>query len=62
MTKQQMQEPGKNPLENAIKGGKYITEIDRQKDAEKLENEQAQHIVQTMQHVEPFGDIPDENQ
>jgi hypothetical protein len=36
-----MQEPGKNPLENAIKGGKYITENDRQKDAEKLENEQA---------------------
>jgi hypothetical protein len=36
-----MQEPGKNPLENAINGGKYITENDRHKDVEKEENEQA---------------------
>ena len=41
MTKQQMQEPGKNPLENAINGGKYITENDRHKDVEKHETAQA---------------------
>lgn len=58
MTKQQMQEPGKNPLENAINGGKYITQNDRNNDVEKMEKEQAQQIVQHMQHVEPFGDLP----
>jgi hypothetical protein len=61
MTKQQMQEPGKNPLENAINDNKYITDHDRLKDQEKMDNVHAQQIVQTMQYVEPFGDIPDMN-
>ena len=59
MNKQQEQEPGKNLLENAINGGKYITENDRHNDKEKEEDAHAQQIVQTMQYVEPFGEIPE---
>lgn len=44
----------------AIESGKYVTEKDRVRDIEAVEEQQAQHIVNTMQNVEPFGDIPPE--
>ena len=47
-----------NEMFAAIESGKYVTEKDRVRDIQAEEEMHAKHIVQTMQNVEPFGDIP----
>ena len=47
-----------NEMLAAIEHGKYVTEKDRVRDIQAEEEMHAKHIVQTMQNVEPFGDIP----
>ena len=52
MTKQQPTGSQPNEPENgmfaAIESGKYVTEKDRVRDIEAIEEQQAQHIVNTM--------------